>query len=92
MEGNSYNVEFVGWVHHQCNSFQNGSLLRSSHDPKVCSFNVICTPLCGVFGGACEKYIILSVTEGLEILASTGQCSKHVEISVCTFSMCGRLL
>ena len=33
----------------------------------VCSFDVTFTPLSGVFGGACEKYIPLSVMEGLEV-------------------------
>ena len=86
MEGHSYNIEFGGWVHHQTHGFQNRTMVRTDDAATVWSFGVTFTPLSGVFGGACEKYIPLSVMESLEVwLASIGQRSKRVEVSVCTF-------
>ena len=67
MEGNSYNVEFGGWVCHPTEGFQNGSMVRTGEPRNICSFDVTFTPLSGVFGGACEKYIQLTVMEGLEV-------------------------
>ena len=67
MEGNSYNVEFGGWVRHPTEGFQNNTMSRAGDPPYVCSFDVTFTPFSGVFGGACDKYIPLSVMEGLEV-------------------------
>ena len=67
MEGNSYNVQFGGWVHHRTEGFQNRTMIRMDNPANVCSFDITFTHLFGVFGSMCETYIPLSVMEGLEI-------------------------
>ena len=53
-------------THQQC-GFQNGMMIRTGDDANVCSFDVTFTPLLGVFSSSCEKIILLSAMEGLEI-------------------------
>jgi len=62
-----YYGKFGGWVKHPTEGFQNGTMVRTGDTKNVCSFDVTFTPLSGVFGGACEKYIPLSAMEGLEV-------------------------
>ena len=57
----------VGWVRHPTQGFQNATMIRTAEPKNICTFDVTFIPLSGVFGGACEKYIPLSVMEGLEI-------------------------
>ena len=68
LEGQKYLVECGGWIVHPTEGLQNGSFYSTNiTNPQVVSFDITFTPLSGVFGGACEKYIPLSVLEGLEI-------------------------
>ena len=68
LEGNSLLVECGGWVLHPTQGLQSSSFYSSNinSSPKV-AFDITFTPLSGVFGGTCEKYIPLSVLEGLEV-------------------------
>ena len=64
MEGYSMFVEFGWWVRHPCEGFQTGTT-PSSMNVNTVSFDITFTALSGVFGGAYEKYIPLSVIKGL---------------------------
>jgi hypothetical protein len=62
MEGNAEYPDMGGWIRHPQYGLQNGCEGNSS-----VTFDLTFTPFSGVFGGACEKYIPLSVMEGMEI-------------------------
>lgn len=81
LEGNSLLVECGGWVLHPTQGLQSGSFYSNNitSSQKV-SFDITFTPLSGVFGGTCEKYIPLSVLEGLEVwlqLENVKNCLKY---------------
>ena len=65
MEGNSAFTNLGGWIKHPINGFQNGRFTVGS--AQTIMFDVTFTSFFAVFGGAFEKYIPLSVMEGLEI-------------------------
>ena len=81
LEGNSLLVECGGWVVHPTQGLQNSSIYSTNiAQPNIVSFDITFTPLSGVFGGTCEKYIPLSVLEGLEIwiqLENVKNCLKY---------------
>jgi hypothetical protein len=62
MEGNSIFPDLGGWIKHPDAGLQNGYSNAVS-----ATFDLTFTPFSAVFGGACEKYIPLSVMEGMEI-------------------------
>jgi hypothetical protein len=62
MEGNSSYPDLGGWIKHPTMGLQNGLGPNTST-----TFDLTFTPFSAVFGGACEKYIPLSVMEGMEI-------------------------
>lgn len=65
MEGNDTWSDLGGWIRHPNQGFQN--VFGPADAPQVITFDVSFTPFSAVFGGACDKYIPLSVMEGMEI-------------------------
>ena len=69
-----------GWIKHPKYGYQNGLTTPTIGTQQVVTFDVTFTPLSAVFGGACEKYVPLSVMEGLEIhlqLENIRNCIKY---------------
>ena len=68
LEDNSLLVECGGWILHPTQGLQNSSFFSTNiSSGTTVSFDITFTPLSGVCGGTCKKYIPLSVLEGLEI-------------------------
>ena len=65
MEGNSTWNDLGGWIRHPNRGFLNG--VKPDGNAQTVRFDVTFTSFSAVFGGACEKYIPLSVMEGMEI-------------------------
>ena len=65
MEGNSTFTDLGGWIKHPINGFQNGRVTAGGI--QTITFDVTFTSFSAVFGGASEKYIPLSVMEGMEV-------------------------
>ena len=82
MEGNHLLVECGGWILHPTQGLQNASFYSNNiASDRTVSLNITFTPLSGVFGGTCEKYIPLSVLEGLEVwiqLENVRNCLKNI--------------
>ena len=80
MEGWPGRADLGGWIKHPQFGFQNGLVTNVGFDRKNITFDITFTPLSGVFGGACEKYIPMSALEGMEIhmqLEDIRNCIKY---------------
>lgn len=62
MEGQYPNESLGGWIKHPTFGLQNGLSDQTKY-----TFDLTFTPFSAVFGGASEKYIPLSVMEGMEV-------------------------
>jgi hypothetical protein len=80
------NTDTGGWIRHWKHGFHNGYSVPSEFATttgavaQTVSFDVTFTPLSAVFGGACDKYLPLSVMEGIEIhlqLETPANCIKY---------------
>jgi len=67
MEGNDESADVGGWILHPTQGLQNEFTRDSVDDTWDVSFTLIFTPISAIFGGASEKYLPLSVMEGLEL-------------------------
>ena len=80
LEGGSGPYEDLGgWIKHPTLGFQQTAVVASGGYETI-SFDLTFTPFSAVFGGGCEKYLPLSVMEGLEIhlqLENPSQCLQY---------------
>ena len=80
LEGNTDNDDLGGWINHPLYGFQQTDVATDSSGTKTIAFDLTFTPFSAVFGGGCEKYLPLSVMEGLEIhlqLENAPQCIQY---------------
>jgi hypothetical protein len=80
-EGNETTPDAGGWIVHPSQGFKNGQKRSTASAAWTVSFTLIFTPLSAIFGGASEKYLPLSVMEGMEIhlqLENLQNCISYV--------------
>ena len=89
LEGNSAWPDLGGWIKHPTEGLQNGSVKTNNVGSNVYSCELSFNLLSGVFGGASEKYIPMSVMEGMQIEIQLDNCANVVKYQFVPFPATG---
>ena len=68
-----------GWIKHPKDGLQNGNTKVNANAVNTYSCELSFNLLSAVFGGACEKYIPMSVMEGMQIELQLDNCANVVK-------------
>jgi len=79
LEGNNTWADLGGWIKHPTDGLLNGSVKTHGNAVNTYSCELSFNLLSAVFGGACDKYIPMSVMEGMQIELQLDNCANVVK-------------